>query len=626
MGNQRVREGTGRGEARAFIGALLEDVRALEAMLEGGGPFEAEGVRRVGAEQEMFLVDRRGYPAPVGPEVLAQQRDSRLTSELGRFNLEANLTPRRLEGDCLRAMEAELVEVLGVARRAAAGCDADVLLCGILPTLRRSDLTLGNMAPSPRYAAMNRAVAGGKRTQFRVSIEGTDELDVAHDNVMLESCNTSFQLHYQLGPAGFARGYNVAQLVSAPLLAASANSPVLFGRRLWAETRIALFQQSVDGRSAAHAERGARPRVCFGDRWLDGSVIELVREDVARFRVLLVSAERDEAPFEVLARGQAPELSALRTHNGTIYRWNRPCYGVQGGVAHLRVEARALPAGPSVVDEMASAALFFGLMAAAPEAYGDVSARLPFDEARGNFVAAAREGLEARLAWLDGATYAAADLVRSELVPLARQGLAACGVDAGDAARLLDVVEERASVRRTGASWALDSLAAMGSEGNADGRMRALVKATLGRQRGVEPAHRWPLAEEREGGDVGEGGATVGQLMATDLYTLRSDDPVEFARSVMAWRGIGQLPVEDDEGRLVGLVTQKAVRAACEAGGELAAVSSLMDPRPATASPDTPAAEARRLLRERGASALPVVEEGRLVGVVTGGDLRRAEG
>ncbi|HEU4533870.1 MAG TPA: hypothetical protein VFS00_07115, partial [Polyangiaceae bacterium] len=364
----------------------------------------------------MFLVDRRGYPAPVGPEVLARQDDPRLTSELARFNLEANLTPRAFGGDCLRAMEAELGELIGLARRGAAAHGAEVLLCGILPTLRAGDLTLANMAPSPRYEAMNRAVTRARGGEFRVRIEGVDELEVAHDNVMLESCNTSFQLHYQVDPAGFAGAYNVAQLAAAPLVAAAANSPLLFGRKLWAETRIALFQQSVDGRSPAQLARGAPPRVYFGDRWVDDSVLEIVREDVARFRVLLVSSGRDD-PREALARGGPPGLDALRTHNGTVYRWNRPCYGVHEGAAHLRVEARALPAGPSVLDQMATAALFFGLMAAGPEEYRDVAVRMPFDAAKRNFVAAAREGLDARFVWLDGTSYDAADLLRAELVP-----------------------------------------------------------------------------------------------------------------------------------------------------------------------------------------------------------------
>lgn len=619
MGDQRAREGADQAEAQAFVRTLLEDVRALEVMLEGG--YFEEGVRRVGAEQEMFLIDRRGYPAPAGPEVLARLDDSRLTSELARFNLEANLTPRALGGGCLRAMEAELVEILGLARSAAAECDADVMLCGILPTLRRGDLTLSNMAPGPRYEAMNRAVTGARGAEFRVHIKGTDELDVTHDNVMLEACNTSFQLHYQVCPATFAAAYNVAQLVSAPLLAASVNSPLLFGRRLWAETRVALFEQSFDGRSPAHAERGAPPRVCFGERWVDGSVLEIVREDVARFRVLLVSAERDDDPFDVLARGGLPGLSALRTHNGTVYRWNRPCYGVYQGKAHLRVEARALPAGPSVVDEMATAALFFGLMAAGLKAYGEAAKRLPFDEAKRNFVAAAREGLDARFAWLDGRSYTAADLVRAELVPLAREGLAAAGVDQADVDRLLDVVDERAASGRTGAAWALGSLAAMGDEGTPDGRMRALVKATLARQRGGDPAHRWAPAAEGELGEALEACETVGQFMTTDLYTLRPDDILDLARSVMDWQHIHHLPVEDDEGRLVGMITKEVMSAALETERGPVSVSSLMDHHPASVPPDTPTVEAMRLMRERKASGLAVVEGGRLVGLVTERDL-----
>src|SRR5262245_59635803 len=343
-------------QAQAFMRSLLTDVSALERMIEAGRI--ESGVRRIGAEQEMFLIDRAMRPAPVATEVLKNANDHRLTTEIGKFNLEANLSPRLLAGHGLREMEGELSELIAIARGAARGCDAEVLLTGILPTIRQSDLTLDNLAPIPRYHELNRAMGQLRGGAFNIHIKGLDELHATHDNVMFEACCCSFQVHLQVGPEEFARLYNLAQAISAPLLAVTANSPLLVGHRLWHETRVALFQHSNDERSSARQARSHPPRASFGEGWIKDSVIEIFREEIARFRVILTT-QIVENPFEVLARGALPELAALRLHNGTVWRWNRPCYGVSDGAAHLRIEHRPMPAGPSIIDEMANAAFFY---------------------------------------------------------------------------------------------------------------------------------------------------------------------------------------------------------------------------------------------------------------------------
>ncbi|MDP6990345.1 MAG: glutamate-cysteine ligase family protein, partial [Planctomycetota bacterium] len=326
MGHREQNTGRDRGELRVFMRALLADVHALERMLEEG--LVESGVRRIGAEQELFLVKENMDPAPCGVEVLDALDGDGFTAELGLFNLEANLRPRLLRGDSLSGMEAELIDCLERAGAAARSRDASILLAGILPTLRREHLTLENMTPAPRYRELNRVMTELRGGEFSTLIKGLDELHATHDNVMLEACNTSFQVHFQVGPDEFAALYNLAQAITAPVLAAAVNSPVLLGHRLWHETRVALFQQSLDARSRAHQARGSRQRVSFGDHWIERSVMEIYREDVARFKVL-IAGERDEDPVAVLDRGEIPALRALCLHNGTVYRWNRPCYGVK---------------------------------------------------------------------------------------------------------------------------------------------------------------------------------------------------------------------------------------------------------------------------------------------------------
>jgi CBS domain-containing protein/gamma-glutamylcysteine synthetase len=613
-------------QRRIFMRAILDDLRALERMI-AEGRIES-GVRRIGAEQELFLVDRALAPANMVMKLLEHLPPESFTTELAQFNLEANLTPLPLEGRCLSALEAETLRLVGLAREAARQHGGGVVMCGILPTLDKSHLGLESMTPIPRYLHLNRIMTQQRGGRFQAIIKGLDELQTVHDNVMLEACNTSFQLHLQVGPNEFARMYNLAQVVVAPLLAAAANSPVLLRHRLWHETRVALFQQSLDTRPEAQVARGVRQRVGFGDRWVRESIVEIYRDDVSRFRAL-ITADSGESPLAMLDRGEIPPLRALRLHNGTVYRWNRPCYGVHEGRAHLRIECRVLPAGPSVRDEVANAAFFYGLMEALAEEYGDVSRHMAFDDAKSNFVAAARYGLQARLRWVDGRPAAVDDLIMRHLLPLARAGLRARLVDGSDVDTYLGVLAERVQSGRTGAQWAFDSLAAMGDRGRAADRYRALTAAMVRNQEEERPVHTWDLAQL--GGQVLDPDSyrTVGQVMATDLFTVRPDDIVDLAASMMDWAHVRHVPVEDHEGRLLGLLSHRMLMRSLARRGHNdtpVMVEEVMEPDPVTCTPETGTLEAMELMRKNQVACLPVVSGGRLVGIVTEHDFMDVAG
>ncbi|HZT59214.1 MAG TPA: glutamate-cysteine ligase family protein [Pyrinomonadaceae bacterium] len=619
MGEQDVNQVSGERQQRSYMKALLDDLRALELMLEGD--LIESGVRRIGSEQEMFLVDSNLGPAPVAEEVLARVNDERFVAEIARFNLEANLTPHLLGGHCFSRMEEELTEVMRLARGGAHDCGADVLLGGILPTLALSDLRAENITPRPRYHELNRVIGELRGGTFSAYIKGRDELHVKHDNILLASCSASFQIHLQVNPREFAAQYNLAQAIAAPALAAAVNSPLLFGRRLWQETRVALFQHSNDSRTSAQQSRSQPPRVGFGEGWLKDSVIELFREQIARFRVIMTNSP-DEDPLAVLKRGGVPSLSALRLHNGSIWPWNRACYGVSEGRPHLRIENRALPGGPTVLDEVANAAFFVGLMTALPGEYGEVSGRMAFDDAKANFFAAARYGLRAQLTWMDGKRYVAAALILDRLLPSAREGLRQSGVAEADIERYLGTLEGRVRSGQTGAQWMLQSLEAMGGEGTSDLRQRKLSAAILERQQGGEPVHRWAVIKAYGSEGWRQSRHTVGHLMSTDLFTVRPDDLVEMVARVMEWRDVRHVPVEDEEGRLVGIVSHRRLlhMLADRLPGvteELVAVRQIMNPDPVSVAPTTPVAEAVELMRRRRIGSLPVVEDGRLVGIVT---------
>ena len=619
MGEQQVQPDISGEQLRLFMKSLLNDLRAFETMLEEG-MIESD-VRRIGAEQEFFLVDDGWRPAGLALEVLDEIDDPHFTTELGKFNLEVNLDPLDFGGDCLSRLESQLSEMLTKAREAAHRCGGEIVLTGILPTLRKSDLGLDNMTPIPRYFALNRALSRLRGGAYEFRIKGVDEVLIKHDSVMLEACNTSFQVHFQSGADEFANLYNVAQAVAAPVIAAATNSPLLFGRRLWRETRIALFQQAVDTRSSSHHLRDRSPRVSFGRSWVKSSAAELFKEDIARFKIIL-GTELDEDPFAKLRKGEAPELKALRLHNGTVYRWNRACYGITGGKPHLRIENRVLPSGPTPLDEVANAAFWFGAISGLSEEYEDITQVMEFEDAAANFMAASRQGLSAELTWFEGKTRPAGELILEVLLPLARKGLARRSIDEADIDRYLQVIEERVESKMTGSQWILSSLAGMKDHGTPGERLSALTAATVNRQRDGKPIAQWELARLDEAGGWKQHYVKVEQFMTTDLFTVHAEEPVDLVASLMDWERIRHVPVEDHDSRLVGLISYRALihllaQGGAKTDGQPVPVEDIMKKDPVTVSPETSSLEALELMRSRQIGCLPVVKDGRLVGIVT---------
>ncbi len=618
MGEQEIsQQGESAKKQRRFMQRLLNDLALLEKWIDDG--LIESGIRRIGAEQEFFLVDSSWQPVNRAMQILERIGDPRFTTELAQFNLEANLDPVVFEGNCLSRMEAQLSELIERLHDVAQKEGALPLLTGILPTLQASHLELDHMTPMPRYRALNSALLKLSGGPQRIHIKGTDELIAAHNSVMLEACNTSFQLHFQVAAEEFASLYNIAQLVTAPLLAASCNSPLLFGKRLWSETRIALFQQAVDTRSSELHLREMRPRVNFGNSWIKNSVLEIFREDVARFRVLLALPNEEEGePSDV---GQPPQLRALRLHNGTIYRWNRPCYGISDGKAHLRIENRVLPSGPTPLDEMANAAFFFGLMCGISSRYDDVTPLIEFPEVKANFVAAARLGLRAQFKWIDGETKPAKELIGQQLLPMAHAGLIARKIDRKDADRFLEVVDRRVASRQTGAQWMVNSLASMGEDGKLSGRLAALTAATYSRQRQPKAGHEWPLATLEEAGGWKPSYMRVEQYMTRDLFTVQEDDSIDLVANLMDWERIRHVPVEDHQHRLVGLISYRSLLRYLARQGTSAANSNrarmIMKKDVVTVGPETSTLEAMGLMRRHQIGCLPVLRENRLIGIVT---------
>lgn len=611
---------------RAFTKYLIRDMKALDQMLSTG-MFEKDIVR-IGAEQEVFIIDRASRPHPVNVQIMEELDDSHFAYELARFNLEFNLDPLLFESDCLRKLEEQLYGHIQKARNAAEKHEGDIILTGSLLTIKKSDLGMENMTPQSRYYMLNDALTRIRGSEHELKIKGADELHIKHDSVMLESCNTSFQIHFQVSPYDFARLHNISQLAAAPTLAIAANSPFLFGKQLFHETRIAVFQQSIDNRKAEDFVNERKPRVQFGSHWLESSVMEIFQEDIARFRVLF-AMDNIEDPFEALESGKVPRLDALQLFNSTIYRWNRPCYGVTDGKPHLRIENRVLPSGPSVVDEVANAAFWLGLMAGISSQYGDITRLITFKEVETNFLSIARRGLHSQITWIDGKTHPVQDLIQNELIPLSGEGLSQHKIDGNDIDRYLGIIKERASKGQNGAIWQIESYKHLDDIWNRNEKLTALTDATLKNQKSGKPVHLWPYAEISRKNRWEKAFSKVGEFMTTDIFTLNEDDIIDLAANVMEWQRIKHIPVENSEHQLVGMVTYRSMIStlnniiARNLDHTDVSVRDIMDREVITASPDTSSIEAIRLMHEHDISCLPIVEKSKLVGIITEYDFTR---
>ena len=625
MGEQRVSKLKDKRQMSRFVQRLLDDIRALEYMLENDW-FES-GVSRIGAEQEMCLVNVKNYkPATIADEALNSMKEyDWVETELAKFNLETNLEPRLFKGDCLSKLEAENREKLEKIRKKVHKLGAEVILTGILPTLRKSDLGLHNLTPRKRYRALmdaiNEQLLG---PAYELRLTGIDELLLKHDSPMLEAANTSFQVHLQVSPKDFVKMYNIAQVLAAPVMAVAANSPLVFGKRLWHESRIAMFQQALDTRSTHEHMRERSPRVHFGKDWLHHSILEIYREDIARFRVLL-AADITENALEMIAEEKVPKLRALQVHNSTVYRWNRPCYGIsENGKPHLRIENRVLPSGPTVLDEVANAAFWLGAMVGLADEVEDVREHLLFADVRDNFIKAARFGIDSRFNWFDEQKLSAVELIGDVLLPIAEKGLKKQKVKKADMDKYLGIIRARVNSHMTGARWQLRAYTDLKQKISSDEALATITAGVIKNQWKDVPVHEWEMPRPSDLPEYHPQDLLVEEFMETDLYTVQPDDLVEFVAELMDWRKIRYLPVEDSKGHLAGLITSRLLLRYFSKNGALKKkkkncyVKDIMIEDPITILPEQSVVEAMDIMRDKKIGCLPVVTKaGELVGIIT---------
>jgi gamma-glutamyl:cysteine ligase YbdK (ATP-grasp superfamily) len=448
----------------------------------------------VGHEIELNLVDEHGMPSMRNAEVLKAIASPAWATEVGQFNLEINVPPRTLDGEAFGELETEVRADLNAADARAREVGSRLVMIGILPTLTERDVHEETMSANERYKVLNEQIFAARGEDMRIAIDGADHLLTYCDSITPEAACTSVQLHIQVSPDAFANYWNAAQAIAGVQVALAANSPFLFGRQLWQETRITLFEQSTDTRPDELKEQGVRPRVWFGERWIT-SVFDLFEENIRYFPALLPICE-DEDPVAVLDAGSSPQLAEMSLHNGTIYRWNRPVYSVVGERPHLRVENRVLPAGPTIADVMANAAFYYGLVRYLAEAQRPIWTQMSFTTASENLHEAARNGLDAQLYWPGVGDTPVAELVLRRLLPLAREGLARWGAGREHTDRLLGIIEQRCLTGQNGAAWQVATVEELTRHSGLDRAeaLRQMSERYIEHMHSNEPVHTWPTA------------------------------------------------------------------------------------------------------------------------------------
>jgi gamma-glutamyl:cysteine ligase YbdK (ATP-grasp superfamily) len=477
------------GEDRRTYRAKLARSLDVFARMLRENLFDSEP-RLVGQEIELNLVDDQGAPSMHNSAVLAEIADPAWATEVGQFNIEINVPPRQLAGDAVAGLEHEVRASLNAADAKARVVGSRMVMIGILPTLRKDDVNEDTMSPNERFRVLNEQIFAARGEDMSIEIEGAEQLLTHADSITPEAACTSVQLHVQVSPESFAAYWNAAQAIAGVQVALAANSPFLFGRQLWHETRITLFEQATDTRPDELKRQGVRPRVWFGERWIT-SVFDLFEENIQFFPALLPICE-DEDPVVALEVGTCPQLGEMSLHNGTIYRWNRPVYAVTDGRPHLRVENRVLPAGPSVADVMANAAFYYGLVRVLAESERPIWTQMSFATAGENLHAAARSGLGAVLYWPGLGEAPVTELVLRRLLPLAREGLGRWGVGSAHIDRLLGIIEQRCLTGRNGASWQIEAVRTLASQGaDRAEALRLMTQRYIEHMHTNEPVHSW---------------------------------------------------------------------------------------------------------------------------------------
>lgn len=623
MGSQSVIAIKTKKQRKEFVRHLLNDIEAFEYMLQHQ-MFET-GIQRVGVEQELCLVDKDFRPSTTALEILEKMDDKHYTTELALFNLEINLDPFELTHTCFSDLEKQLIALLEKGSNVAEQVqNTKLILAGILPTLKKKDLVFKNVTPFKRYKTLNSILKKIRGEDFKIHIQGVDELILKHESILFEACNTSFQVHLQICPEEAIDKYNWSQAIAGPILSIMTNSPILLGKELWSETRIALFQQSIDLRNISHISREQRARVSFGESWVKESILELFTDDISRYPPI-VSSKIEEDSLELVQQGIKPKLMALNLHNGTLYKWNRLCYGVHDNIAHIRIENRYIPAGPSVKDEIANALLWVGVMQGMPKQYEKIWRKMPFNDARGNFINAARTGMDSYFNWF-GKGMSAKKLLETVLIPMAKEGLLKSNIDETEIDHYLEIIQKRIDTNTTGSKWLIRNKRTLRAEFSNYESNVILTENIHKNQQDNIPISEWKPVEFYKN-DSQKKYDKVYKIMSTHLYVVHENDLLKLVSKIMEWKKVHHIPVVNSRNRIVGIIDKSQLEEIDFSSKNTfkTIAKNIMNTNFGIANPDMSYQTAKNIMNSKKNTAIVVVNGDLLVGIITKSDFEKIE-
>lgn len=615
MGEHNVKKLRGSVAKAKYLKHLLDDLEALQHMSDQK-MFERSPIR-IGAEQEFCLVNEAWEPTKLAVDVLKGLDRRFFTTELALYNLEANLEPLPLSGDCFSKMHAQLDFLMGEAREEASKYGLKVILTGILPSIDSRHLKKDYMTPVKRYEVLDETIRNLRGNHLELHIKGVDEINLHHDSILFEGCNTSFQSHLQIDVNDFANSYNWAQAISGPILAICANSPLLMGRELWQETRIALFTQSVDSRPSTFIVDQGEARVGFGKEWATGGIVDYFKENIVRFPSLLTTDFGSEST-ECLKTGKVPKLRALNLHNGTVYKWNRVCYGITNGKPHVRIENRYLPSGPTTADEMANLMFWVGVMQGRPKEFDNIEAQMSFKDIKTNFYSAARYGMATQFYW-KGDLLTSKELLLDHFLPMAYKGLYKMKIDPEDVEKYLSIIEKRI-MGNNASRWMVLSYRKLMENVKSTEAQQRLIEIMYAREQKGYTVDAWQLATSSRATSKPQG-KSVRHYMSTKTITAQQHDSAALVFKMMQWKNIHHVPVMNEQSDLVGLLTWSDLEELSTHRNNMKeSVIKHMKTDLITTGPDTTIGEAKKLMGDHGIHCLPVVQGKKLIGILTNRD------
>ena len=623
MGSHAVTAIKTQKNRKDFVHHLLNDIEALEYMIKND-LFE-NGIQRVGVEQELCIVDKDYRPSTNALEILNKINDIHYTTELALFNLEINLDPCELKDTCFSDIEKQLIALLEKGYKVAAETDNNkIILTGILPTLRKKDLIFKNVTPFKRYKTLNKVLKKIRGDDFKLHILGIDELILKHESILFEACNTSFQVHLQVSPEDIIDKYNWSQAIAGPMLSIMTNSPILLGKELWSETRIALFQQSIDLRNVSHISREQKPRVSFGNSWIKDSILELFTDDISRYPPLVFS-KFEENSIESVKKGIMPKLKALNLHNGTLYKWNRLCYGVHENTAHLRIENRYIPSGPSVKDEIANALLWVGVMQGMPKKYQKIWKKMSFYDARGNFINAARTGINTYFNWFDKGI-SAKKLLENILIPMAKEGLLKSKINESEINYYLGIIQKRIDTSTTGSKWIIRNKRKLRKKVSKYESNIILTEHIYKNQISNKVISEWNSVDFYENKSDKKYNKLY-KIMSTSIFVVHENDLIKLALKIMEWKQINHIPVVNKRNKIVGVIEKKQLDELDFSSKKVLnmVAKNIMNKDFDVAHPEMSYKKSKELIINTKNTCVAVITEDKLVGIFTKSDLERIE-